>query len=146
MSSAVQTTCLIQAPPALVWRLLTDFPAYGSWNPVLPSIRGKAQKGAWIMLTIRMPGRPPVPVPARLTVVRPESELQWRASVPGMVAGDHFFRLTPQGDGATLLVHGEVFSGLLADTIMGRAVQEASREAYEGINAALKAHAEALAA
>jgi len=36
----IETTVEIDAPPAAVWRVLTDFPTYGEWNPFIPTIAG----------------------------------------------------------------------------------------------------------
>ncbi|CCG08410.1 SRPBCC domain-containing protein [Pararhodospirillum photometricum] len=142
MSSAVQTVCEINAPPSQVWQVLTDFPRIGTWNTVLQSIRGRAETGAFLLLTVKLEGRPVLFIPARVTECRPETELVWRGSLPGLFAGDHFFRLQAQPDNTTLLTHGEVFSGLLADTVMTPALRETSRRAYEAINTGLKAEVE----
>lgn len=144
MSLALQTVCAIAAPPEVVWRVLTDFPAVKEWNPVLSIARGTCAEGAMILLLVRLPNRPPLSIPARVLSARPQQELRWKGSIPGLFAGEHFFRLVGQADGTTFLTHGEVFSGLIANLVMTRALQEESRQAYEMMNAGLKARAEAL--
>lgn len=145
MSVALQTVCAIEAPPATVWRVLTDFAALKDWQPILSVARGRPEEGSWMLLIARLSGRPPLSIPCRLLAVRPEQELRWRGSVPGLFAGEHFFRLVGQADGTTFVTHGEVFSGMLANLVMTHGMQEDAKAAYEAINAGLKARAEALA-
>ncbi|MCF8480594.1 MAG: SRPBCC domain-containing protein [Rhodospirillum sp.] len=144
-TQAIQTVVAINAPPAVVWAVLTDFPAMGAWNPFLPALSGAAKKGARLTVTVKPPGRPPMAFRPQVLVAEPEKELRWRGQVllPGLFDGEHYFKLTAEVDGTTFLTHGEVFSGLLGRWIFTPALRDATLEGFEIMNKALKARAEA---
>lgn len=135
-----QTRVRIDAPVSTAWRVLMDVEAYPEWNPEV-QFHTPPALGRRVPMTVRLFGR-------RLTVrvlmleVEPERELRWRGGARGLMTGTHYFKLEPQGDAATLVVHGERFAGLgvpLLWPFLGRELCAF----YERINGALKARCEA---
>lgn len=112
---SILTTLVIDAPPAQVWSVLTDFSAYDSWNPLVRSVRGRPEVGAALDFRLRV-GRLAAPIDARV-VCADGHELRWegprRRALSPLGRGSHYFRLEPAADGRTRLVHGEDFGGPL---------------------------------
>jgi hypothetical protein len=67
----IRTSIDIVVSPTRLWSVLTDFPAYPTWNPFTTSIEGKLQPGAQLRVTIAPPGRRPMTFrPVVLTALR----------------------------------------------------------------------------
>lgn len=144
----IATEILIDAPPARVWAVLTDFAAYGAWNPFMPEMSGALEAGTRLRVRIVPPGSGGMTFRPRLLAVTPERELRWRGHllIPGLFDGEHRFLLeSVDGGQRTLFRHGESFSGLLLPLIFGARAQAATRAGFEAMNAALKLRAESAA-
>jgi hypothetical protein len=139
MSITINTTVDISAPAQAVWDVLTDFAAYGEWNPRM-QIEGTAQAGT--RLVVRMPGMTFRP---KVLVAAPGRELRWigKLGAGGVVDGEHFFVLTPSTDGITHLTHGETYSGALVALakLFGKGSLEKT-DNYDSFNQALKQRVE----
>jgi hypothetical protein len=112
---SIATAVEIDAPPARVWEVLADLPAYSEWNPFIVEAAGKLAVGETLSLRMALPGRDPVTIEPRLLVVEPERELRWKGQLflPGLFDGEHAFRLTALEGGRTRLDHSERFAGAL---------------------------------
>jgi len=139
---AISTVTEIDAPPARVWNVLVDLPAYGEWNPFIVAAAGKVAVGEQLSLRMALPGRRPMSIKPRLLVVEPERELRWkgRLVVPGLFDGEHAFVLTPLVNGRTRLDHWERFAGVLLPIARGM-VYEATLQSFHALNAALATRA-----
>jgi hypothetical protein len=142
-----RTTLAIAASAETVWAILIDFERYPEWNPSLPSITGDLSAGSTVALTLAMPGRPSPKVKAKLLEVSPPRRLTWHgnAGADWLFAGDREFLIEPQDDGTVLFTHVENVRGALFPLfrlVMGDAIHRH----HDGLNAALKARAEARAA
>jgi hypothetical protein len=111
----IRTEIEISAPPSRVWDTLLDFRAYPDWNPMLVRISGKAEVGAKLTVVISGPGGREFTIRPKVLVLREADEFRWKGQlfIPGLVDGNHFFRLIDLGDGRTRFIHGEDFSGIL---------------------------------
>ena len=138
----LQTVIRIAAPPARVWQVLTDFAAYGDWNPFIRQIAGDAVPGARLTARMHPAGRRAMTFrPVVMQATAPHVlEWQGRLPVPGLYAGRHLFRLVADGPD-TILHHDETFRGLLVPFLRA----EGFRADFEAMNAALKARAEVAA-
>ena len=134
----------IDAPPEAVWRVLTDFPAYGEWNPIEIEMKGEPVEGTTLEHTSRLPGRKPMRFRPTIVEARPREVLGWRGRVvmPGLCDVHHRFAMSPLADGATRLRQSEQFRGLLIPFMGG--TLRATQEAFGVANAAIKARAESL--
>jgi hypothetical protein len=134
----ISTVTEIDAPPARVWDVLVDLPAYGAWNPFIVEAGGTVAVGERLSLRMALPGRSPMTISPRLLVVEPGSELRWkgRLILPGLFDGEHWFVLTPLAGGRTRLEHSERFTGLLLPLAKGM-IYEDTVQAFHALNAAL---------
>lgn len=137
----IRTETSIDASPAAVWAVLTDFAGYPEWNPFITNAEGTLAVGE--ILTLRMvPGGKPQTFTPEVRVVRENQELRWLGALrwPWLFSAEHRFALTPVGDG-TRLVHSEVFRGVLVPLL--RAMIDQTERDFRKLNAALKERVEA---
>jgi hypothetical protein len=137
----LRTEIEIAASPSRVWEILTDFPAYPSWNPFIGVVSGRLAVGARLKLEVAPAAGRSMTLKARVETVEPEAHLAWRVShmpIPGLLEGVHFFKLTPTERG-TRLVQGEDFSGLLVKST-GSSLTAIAR-AFVAMNEALRTRA-----
>jgi len=139
-----ETQISISAPPGKIWSILTDFARFPDWNPFIRSIGGTPVQGAILSVEVAPPGQSAMSFKPVVLIATPERELRWLGTFMGraVFAGEHYFRLEPQGTNSTRLVHGERFSGLLAPLIMRRQMLAATEQGFAAMNAALKQRAE----
>ena len=136
MEAAVQ----IDADPAHVWSILTDFPRYREWNPFFVEAAGVAVQGKALQMVMRPKGKETIDFkPLVLTVAAPRT-LVWRGRVlmPGIFDGVHEFIITPIGPGKVTLTQREKFGGILVPFIN----YDPFLESWHLMNKALKARAE----
>jgi hypothetical protein len=138
----IVTHTKIEAPPARVWAILTDFDAMPQWNPFIREIAGDLVEGGRLRIKAAPEGQKAARFTPTILVVRPERELRWRGrlALPGLFEGEHYFLLEPDGDTRTRFTHGENFAGLLV-AVLGRML-EATERGFLAMNAALKDRAE----
>ena len=141
----IRTEIEIEAPPHVVWDVLTDFSAYPAWNPCLVEVRAHPRPGSRVDMVFRSSRRQ-----FRLdaTVLRADScrELRWRGPVSSALGmlfrGEHYWTIRElRGGSWTHLVHGEQFGGLLIP-LMSRWLDQEVDGAYHELNRALKARVE----
>lgn len=137
----IETTETIDAPPPTVWAALVDIDSYPEWNPFIVEGRGEFSQGEKVELRMQPPGGKAMTFEPKVIKVEPDRELRWvgRLAVPGLFRGEHYFKLTPDGDG-TLLEHGEHFSGLLP-RFMGKTLTR-TEAGFVALNQGLKERAE----
>ncbi len=56
-TGSIHTEIDIDAPPAAVWAVLADGPAYPTWNPFVKSLEGELVEGKRISVNIQPPGK-----------------------------------------------------------------------------------------
>lgn len=139
----LRTEVEINAPPAHVYRVLTDFAAYHEWNPFIPSISGKLAVGEVLSVEMSLPEGKSYLLKPRITRLADAGELRWRGTylAPFLLEAEHFFLLREHEPGMTRFVQGENFSGLLL-RFAGNTLTLAAR-GFVYMNQALKRRAEA---
>lgn len=142
----LDTEIIIDAPPQLVWSVLDDLENYPQWNEVLPELKGRTTVGESVRGILRQ-GDPVPDIPIAPTIIHivPARELRWLSQAPDPSAfrAEHYFLFTAKEGGRTHVVHGEAFSGTIAEE-RWPSISANLRRAYDKLNAALKARAEAL--
>jgi hypothetical protein len=135
----------VAAPPDAVWAVLTDFAAYGEWNPFVVAIEGEPRVGERLRVRLQPPGARALTIRPRLLEVTPDRALRWlgHLGVRGLFDGEHSFELVPNGAG-THFVHRERFTGALVPVVWSR-VGPPTREGFRAMNEALRERAEASA-
>lgn len=141
--TTLETEIRIEAAPEQVWAVLMDFKHYAGWNPFLISVEGKPVVGSLLTNQIRLNEKKQMQFKPEVLKVEENREFRWKgkAFVKGLFDGEHYFKLTPQDDGSTLLVHGESFSGLLLSIFM-KMIAEDTKKGFEAMNKALKQRVE----
>ena len=139
----IRTELVIQATPATVWGILTDFERYSSWNPFIKSISGKAQQNERLIARIEPPGSSGMTFKPRLLVVKVNQELRWLGHLimPGLFDGEHIFELYENTDGSTTFVQRELFTGILVP-LFKNMLDQNTLAGFTAMNRALKERAE----
>ena len=142
MSAAISTTIDIDADPQAVWDVLTDFAAYGEWNPFMDRIEGTPEVGAKLVVHMTPPGGRAMTFKPTVLAATPGQELRWlgKLGIRGLFDGEHSFVLTPNADGTTHLTHGERFSGILVGPMKGSLKN--TDAGFEAFNEALRERVE----
>jgi hypothetical protein len=136
----MSATIEIDAPPRVVWAILTDLRRYPEWNPLFREASGQVAVGKRIRLrSVHPAGGRLMTVKPKITVAEPGAELRWVSSLPGLVTGEHRFALT-LADGGTRLEQSETFRGLL--TAFSGSTFARAEASFRGLNEALKRRAE----
>jgi hypothetical protein len=133
----------IDASPAVVWAVLTDFPAYPEWNPVEISVKGEPVTGTIIEHTSQIPGSKPMTFRPTVVAATPEKELAWRGKlfVRGLFDVVHRFWLESLDGGRRTRFHqDEQFRGVMIP-FSGSTLRR-THEAFHTANDALKVRVE----
>jgi hypothetical protein len=135
----------INAPCAVVWKVVTDFAGYGSWNPCIRRIAGALIAGERLRVLARLPCGLPVLLWPKVLEVEVERKIRWLGSpiLPGLLDGEHLFILEPLGKTKVRFVQREEYSGVLLP-IMWSWLRGQGHGAFEMTNSALKVEAERL--
>ena len=133
---------LIQATPAQVWAILTDFDRYADWNPFVVKATGIPEQGQRLSVTMSPPGGRPITLKPHVTEAAAESVLEWwgHLGVRGILDGRHRFELH-QVEPGTRLVQMETFTGVLVP-LLARSLDTGTLAGFNLMNAALKSRVE----
>lgn len=104
----------IDALPAVVWQVMTDFERWPDWNPDVASV---ALDGPPAEGTVFRWRSGPGTITSTLRVLAPEREIAWTGRTFGIRAV-HVWRLTPH-DGGTRVVTEESWDGWIVRLISG---------------------------
>lgn len=132
----------IDAPPEIVWRVLTDFDAYPDWNPIEIEMKGRPVAGTTLEHTSQLPGNKPMTFRPTIVEASPNRTLAWdgRLYMPGLFDVRHRFALEPLAGGRTRLRQSEVFRGVLIPFVGG--TLRKTEQAFGIANRAIKERAE----
>ncbi|WP_335989068.1 SRPBCC domain-containing protein [Glycomyces sp. MUSA5-2] len=135
----IETTAHLEARANEVWAVLTDFPAYGEWNPFIREISGLLAEDERLEATFVQGNGKPMTFRPRVLRVSPARQIRWLGKLGpgGLFDGEHYFVLEPQQDGTTVLTHGERFTGILVP-LMARTLGDTER-GFASMNEALAA-------
>lgn len=134
-----RTKTVIHAPAERIWALLTDGPAYPSWNTTIERLEGRIAPGEKLKVFAKLgPGRG---FSVRVTEFDRNQRMAWTGGMPfGLFKGVRTFLLVPAGEAIEFRMQ-EVFSGPLLRLIEGSLPD--LQPAFDEFAAALKARAEA---
>ena len=140
MRKSIQTSIQINASPAHVWEVLTDFEKFPEWNPFVFALEGTVAVGNRIK--VKLPGMNFTP---RVLAFEPNKAFRWRGNLffPGLFDGEHIFNIEEKGDGSVTFRHEENFSGILLPLFTGM-LDGKTKPGFEAMNQALKARVELL--
>lgn len=140
----IETQIDILATPSQVWHVISDLQNYGAWNPFIRQAAGEPVQNQMLDIVMYLAEKGRQKYRVRLTVVRLQEEFRWLGAFkfPGLIDGNHAFRLEPQGSGVTRLRHFEEFTGLLVPFVWKGYLLRYLQPAFIALNENLKAHCE----
>jgi hypothetical protein len=136
-SFATQVT--INATPEVIWRILTDAPAYPDWNSTVTRVDGRIALGQKVTVHVKVsPGRA---FPVKVTAFEAPRRMVWSGGMPlGLFKGERTFELRPSGASGVQFAMREEYTGLLAPMIT-KSIPDL-QPAFDEFAACLKARAE----
>ena len=143
----LHTEIEIAASPEQVWRVLTDFASYGEWNTFIRQLDGRPVVGERLKALIQPVGAKAMTFTPVVLAADAGREFRWigRFMIPGVMDGEHLFRIETIAPGRTRFVQDETFRGLLVP-IFAHQMQAGTVAGFNAMNEALKARAERIAA
>jgi hypothetical protein len=138
----IETQIIIHSRPDLVWSVLTDFEKFCDWNPFLKTVSGEKQIGAQLKVEIQPPNAKSMTFKPTILILEKPKHFRWlgKLFVRGIFDGEHYFKLNDNGDGSTLFIHGEIFTGILVN-LFSQTLENTER-GFELMNMALKKECE----
>ncbi|MDA1361319.1 SRPBCC domain-containing protein [Glycomyces luteolus] len=140
----IETAVHLDARANRVWAVLTDFPAYGEWNPFITEISGLLAEDERLEAAILQPNGKTNRFRPRVLRVSPARQIRWlgRLGPGGLLDGEHYLVLEPQADGTTVLTHGERFTGVLVPLM--KSLLADTEQGFNSMNSALEARLKTL--
>jgi hypothetical protein len=139
----IKTELKIMASSERVWQVLTDFPNFAKWNPVITRIKGEAKVRTKLEIHLRTrSGKSRIYKPT-ITKVEPNHELRWfgKSLIPGILNGERIFTIDSIGTNNVRFFHRQIFTGLGA-SLAGDRLDRDIRHTLNEMNVALKEQAE----
>jgi len=117
---SIQTSADIDASPAEVWAVLTDYAAYPQWNPTQDGL-----DGATVVESVE------------------NETLRWQTTtgVIGIFDGERTFTLEPIAGGGTRFTQSELFRGVVVPFV-GASLKDETAPGFHAMNAALRERVE----
>jgi hypothetical protein len=129
----------IRATPDRIWSILTDAPAYPTWDSGVTRVEGTIGDGEKITVHSEVAAGRAFPVKV---AIRPPNEMTWTGGMPlGLFTGVRSFRLSPTDGDVTRLTMREEYSGPLVG-MMSRSIPDL-QPSFDRFVHGLKARAEA---
>ena len=135
----INTEIEIKAPSERVWQVLTDFPNFGKWNPVIIEINGEAKVNTKLEIHLRTrSGKSRIYKPT-ITKLELNHELRWlgKSFFPGIFNGERIFTIDSIGASNVLFFHREIFTGV-GTYLAGDRLENDIRYTLNQMNVALK--------
>lgn len=142
-AKAIDTEMEIHASPEKVWNLLTDFGRYGEWNPFIVRVDGKAAPASRLAVTIRPPLVDRMDFNLVLKELKAPREMIWTGQtlLPGMLDGEHYFRIVRVDGDRVVFSQGERYRGALL-YLAWPVLKWSIPGSFNAMNAALRRKAE----
>ena len=117
---SIQTGADIEASPAEVWEVLTDYAAYPEWNPTQDGL-----DGATVAMSVA------------------NETLRWETTsgLIGIFDGERTFSLEPLDGGGTRFTQSELFRGVVVP-FAGESLKNETAPGFHAMNAALRERVE----
>ena len=144
----VETRAVIAAPPAAVWRVLTDLARWSEWSGLVRYEGGRVAVGERLVLRLAPSSGAGYAFRPTVTALDAPHRFAWvgrTGGVPGIFDGAHSYTLRPDGAG-TELVDREVYSGLLAPLVRRTAAMRDAPAGFAEWDLSLKRRVEGGAA
>jgi hypothetical protein len=111
-----EASATINARPERIWEILTDAPAYASWENGVVRVEGRIAPGETIKVVSE--ANPDRTFPVKVVEFDAPRRMAWSGGMPlGLFKGVRTFTLTPDGNGATRFHVREEYTGPLLGMI-----------------------------
>ena len=139
----IKTETIIHAPAERVWAAMTDFASFPTWNPFVREAQGRLEPGERLKIRLALDHGLKMTFRPRVTVVRPNRELRWRATLgrPGVFDVDRAFQIEPR-DGGVRFVMSEECTGWLTPVMFAANLEAQLYRGYDAFNEALRRRVE----
>ncbi len=139
----IATEIIIDAPINEVWEVLMDFESHKNWNPFIRSISGVPTPNETIEVQIIQKNDKTMKFSPIVITNMKEKEFRWKGKLfaDGLFDGEHYFKLESLSSDSTKLVHGEIFTGLLANVLF-KMIGEETKNGFKRMNFAIKGEVE----
>lgn len=133
----------IRATPDAIWQILTDAPAYATWDNGVVRVEGRIAPGETIKVVSE--ANPDRTFPVKVSGWQPGVSMEWSGGLPlGLFRGVRTFSLASAGDGGTDFKVREEYTGPLLG-LMWRSIPDLG-PSFAKFADGLKQHAEARSA
>lgn len=144
MQRAVEHRTGVQAPAEILWEVISDFDAWGDWNPIHPRIEGALRIGTLLNVEVVVGDAPGKVVEAVVQDWVPYEQLHWRTKrLRGFVTAIRYLEIEKMSDVGSTFSNGELFMGPLV-RFVSRDERRRLKAAFTRMGEAVKARAEAL--
>lgn len=123
----------VEAPPAQVWVVLTDFSAYPIWNPFIYPVKGTPSPGSTLEMTVHHGARS-IPYQATVAAARPNRALAFRIASGEIIEITFDFTIEAARAGRSRLIARESHTGVAVVLTWGLL-----RDLQSGLDAMAKA-------
>jgi hypothetical protein len=140
----IKTETIINAPAERVWAEMTDFRSFPDWNPFVRKAQGRLEPGQQLKIVLRLDRGLRMPFSPRVTVVEPNRELRWLATLgrPGVFDVDRAFLIEPHDGGGVRFVMSEQCTGWLTPVMFATNLEAQLYRGYDAFNEALRKRVE----
>lgn len=133
----------IQASTDAIWEVLSDLEHWGDWCPLYPRAAGTIRIGEVLDIDEHVPGLKVHNIRPVVLDWAPYDHIHWQTTMwRGWARSTRFLEIEELAPGSCIFSNGEVFSGLLVDFAVPRAIRPKIRQGFEQMGEALKAEAE----
>ncbi len=138
MSLKLSTEVTINSTSEEIWKELTEFNSYPSWNPFITEIEGVPNQNNQIKATIGGMKFSPL-----VLVSIPNQKLEWLGKLlfKGLFDGKHTFEIIEK-ESHCLFIQSEIFTGILVP-LFKKKLKNDTKQGFEAMNEALKLRVEA---
>jgi hypothetical protein len=138
--SEISTEERIEGTTEEVWAVLSDFGAYGDWNPGMEEVEGEAVVGSRLSIVFKLKGHRTMKMRPTVLAAEPGRELRWigHLLMPGIFDGEHRFEIHADGLDRVRFVQGERFKGVLVP-FLRKTIEVDTVQTFGAVNAALAA-------
>lgn len=139
----IRTEIEIAAPAERVWGVLTDFPSYPEWNPLIRSVRGALGQGERLEVRIQQGDARGITFRPIVLTAEKGRELRWLGHflLPLLFTGEHRFLIEPMAADRVRFRQDEQFNGILVP-FLRKGLDRVTRRGFEEMNLALKRRSE----
>jgi hypothetical protein len=133
----------VQAPGAVIWRMVSDINGWPAWNPIYPRARGEVQFGARLDLEVVLPGEKPRPIQPTIQDWTPGEQIIWTLSMMGgLLRTTRYIEIEVLGETNCIFSNGEIFEGPLM-RFMPRKLRRAIKTGFNQFCDVVRERAEA---